>query len=165
MEPYSYFLPKSHLTDTANNGLLVKTHEPVFSHSFLDADTDDFRKVCECRCASENGKSILFGMKKYDKSILYKSYHFCQNELVLSKRRTFILDKDYEHTLYNYNEEICFLFRSELVVSSEVRSTSIYISYMILNDSNEWQLVENAIVLQYKHVVFFPNYFDIKQFF
>lgn len=161
MEPYKYFLPHvSQASGIAASETPIETLRPVFSHTFDDIDTSDFHGVCECKepnCITGNGKSILFSMKKWDKTILYKSYHMVSNEFVLSKKRTLVLDGDWEHRLYDYNEEICFLFRSELVVSQGEGFTNIHVSYMILDEGHEWKLVKDVITLEYSH--FFNKYY------
>jgi len=164
MEPYSYFLPKARLTNSLDqlptpDERSIRTLEPVFTYTFNDTDTNDFHSICECKeplCVTKNGKNILFAMRKWDKSILYKSYEFKDDACVLSKMRTLLLEKDYEHRLYDYNQEICFLFRSELVVSRGEGFTNIHVSCMVSDESGTWSFLEDVLTLEYTH--FFNKY-------
>lgn len=156
-KPYSYFLPRGLLTTSSTVDDVVE-QEAVFTYTFNDADTNDFHSVCECKeplCVTNNGNTVMFAMRKWDKTILYKSYQHLGDTLVLSNMRTLLLDKDYEHRLYDYKEEVCFLFRSELVVARGEGFTNIHISCMVSNDSS-WTLLEDIGTFEFGH--FFNKY-------
>lgn len=159
MELLSYFLPKTYLNDTGCNIFSIKSYKPVFSFTFDDvddaADYDDMLPkepsyISDLRLIN-SGTSIFYDTNPTRPGfiMLYKSRKFCDDKLTISKGKTCRLYRYYPHRLYDCELDVCFLVTLE---SDGDSFTRVCVSFVQLDNFNEWQLVEDAFVITFSHL-------------